>query len=183
MKRQGMTYTYPSHVDPVNRSGKRLAILNHDAFLFQEKDGDFSYQHNSRGLYQFIGGNYDLREVSQRNKVIGLLMMAAAIQGIEAVAWIEHTSNWDGFIEFTTKDGLVWCTTWMDFELVREGEPINPMEPRELWPLDNEEFFEGITLRLNGGYLPSTDDYNWSDEEVKDLDLNEVIEVHVWFDT
>lgn len=160
-------------------------ILEHDVFLFQEKGKDFSYQHNSRGMQDFFAGLYDLREVAQRNKVTGLLMLAAAIRGTEAVAWIEHTSNWDGFACFTTKDAKQWTTTWADFHLVYNDSLLDPLDPQgELFAVDSEEFFESIKLRLDGGYLPDDDeDPEWQDGKVVDLDLHDLITVHLWFDT
>lgn len=185
-------FTYP-RARRVRDNGRSTHILDHNCFLFQEKPKHFSYQHNSRGIQDFFAGYYDLRKVSRPNKVLGLLMMQAAIKGCEAVAWIEHTSNWDGFVCFETKDKLRWTTTWEDFRCIKDNEPIDPMEPRELYLLDSDDYFDKVSLRLYGGYLPDDPATNpaedmpefakWDDGKEVDLNLDDLCFLNVWFDT
>lgn len=175
-------FTYPTGEDFAGKNTSR--ILNHDAFLFQAREGDFTYQHNSRLLFDTYGGFYDFSNVTRYNLITGLLMMAAAIRGTEAVAWIEHTSNWDGFVDFKLKDERHFVTTWADFHLVhRDGQRVDPMEPGELWVLDDPELGFITHLELEGGYLTPEDDEEWSDDKVVKIPLEQLSTMHVWFDT
>lgn len=166
----------------------KSAILEHNVFLFQNRPRHFSYQHNSRGMQDFFAGTYNLAKVDQYYKVAGLLMLEAAIKGVEAVAWLEHTSNWDGFVQFTS-EGKVWTTTWGDFSLWSGDKKLDPMDPpTEFFAVDSEAWFEGIVLKLDGGYLPDEptegeEFADWDDEKTATLDLHTVTELHVWFDT
>lgn len=172
-------YTYPTQ--RVGTHDGKGFILNHDHFLFMEQGNDFSYQHNSRGLFQFIEGTYDLRDVPEDQKVIGLMMLRASIEGIEAVAWIEHTSNWDGFVEFTLTDGRSIQSTW-DFHLLSDDDAFDPSAPvkNELFP-GGEKYNR---IMIDGFEIANPDGSKHEDWEGQiDFPVNDVVELQVWFDT
>lgn len=156
-------------------------ILDHDAFLFHELPDEFSYQHNSRGVFQFIEGTYDLPETMDHpHRVHTLAMFLTILDCAQKVAWIEHTGNWDIFMVVTMADGTNWFC-YDDMKIPGFDHDKNLLF--EEWPEDNPPY---PTVEVTAATVEDydKDDFDYDTGMVtRTLAIDDIREIHLWFDT
>jgi hypothetical protein len=146
-------------------------ILNHDAFLFYELEDEFSYQHNSRGVFAFIEGTFDLPNTLRHDqRVNSLAQYLTILKCAQQVANLEHTSNWDIFMIITMMDGTEWYC-YDDAKLI--GDP--------------DFLKESLITELEVTAAPQADideeDFDWDSMLTRQLKVDDIAEIHLWFDT
>ena len=162
-------FTYPTGRDVEYAEASRSShILDHNVFLFKEKEGHFSYQHNSRGIIAFISGRFDLRDMNPEWKLQQLAQYFAILECAEKVSGFEHTSNWDISVVITTKDGEYRFVNEIPWKAELDGSGWEVLSATCEGDCDVTDY--------------DNDDADFTEEFVQ-FDATEVLEITTWFDT
>lgn len=157
-------------------------ILNHDAFVFHTLPDEFGYQQNSRGVFEYIEGTFDLPEtMGHEQRVYSLAQYLVILNCAMTVGDLEHTGNWDIFMEVTMADG----TTWFCYD----DMAIPNLDPNDnqLFILSSAEYIETfpvvtVTAAPIEDYCKDDFDYD-TGMVTRELVIDDIREIHLWFDT